>query len=81
MDNGVPKYFLLNHNSAESRTLPDSTIIPISEILDTAILLNKIFPNSELAGKKNQKLIKMIRELNFRIEKWLGFFYRGETKK
>jgi hypothetical protein len=48
---GVPEYSLLNHNLTESRTLPDSAIIPISEILDAAILLNKIFFNSELAGE------------------------------
>jgi hypothetical protein len=51
LGNGVPEYFLLNHNSAESRILPDSAVIPISKILNAAILLNKIFPNSELAGK------------------------------
>jgi hypothetical protein len=51
LDTGVPKYFLLNHNLTESRTLPDSAVIPTSEISDTAILLDEIFPNSELAGK------------------------------
>jgi hypothetical protein len=53
---GVPEYFLLNHNLAESRILPDSAVIPISEILDTIILLNKVFPNSELTRKKNLKI-------------------------
>jgi hypothetical protein len=52
---GVPEYSLLNHNLAESRILPDSAVISISEILDTAILLNEIFSNSELAGKKKLK--------------------------
>jgi hypothetical protein len=47
----VTEYFLLNYNSAESRTLPDSAIIPISENLDAVILLDKVFSNSELAGK------------------------------
>jgi hypothetical protein len=55
LGNGVPEYSLLNHDLAESRTLPDSAIIPISEILDTAILLNKIFSNSELAGEGKLK--------------------------
>jgi hypothetical protein len=49
---GVPKYFSLNHNLAESRTLSDSAVIPTSEISDTAISLDKIFSNSELAGKE-----------------------------
>jgi hypothetical protein len=53
---GVPEYFLLNHNLAESRILPDSAVIPISEILDTIILLDKVFPNSELARKKKLKI-------------------------
>jgi hypothetical protein len=48
---GVPKYFLLNYNLAESRTLPDSAVILISEILDAAISLNKVFSNSELTGE------------------------------
>jgi hypothetical protein len=52
---GVSEYFLLNHNLAESRTLPDSIVIPTSKISDTAILLNKIFPNSELAGKRKSE--------------------------
>jgi hypothetical protein len=51
LDTGVPEYSLLNHNLAESRTLPDSVVIPILEILNTAILLNKVFFNSELTGK------------------------------
>jgi hypothetical protein len=49
LDTGVPEYFLLNYNLAESRILPDSAVISILEILDTAILLNKIFSNFELA--------------------------------
>jgi hypothetical protein len=52
---GVPEYSLLNYNLAKSRTLPDSAIISISEILNTAILLNKIFFNSELAGKRKSE--------------------------
>jgi hypothetical protein len=52
---GVLEYSLLNHNLAESRILPDSAIIPISEISDTAISLNKIFPNFELAEKGKLK--------------------------
>jgi hypothetical protein len=56
LNTGVPEYFLLNHNLAESRTLPDSAIISISEISDTAILLNKVFPNSELAGEKKLEI-------------------------
>jgi hypothetical protein len=48
---GVSEYFLLNHNLAESRILPDSVIISTSEILDTAILLDEVFSNSELAGE------------------------------
>ena len=48
----VSEYFLLNYNSAESRTLPDSIIISILEILEITILLDEIFPNSELAGKE-----------------------------
>jgi hypothetical protein len=49
LDTGVPKYSLLNYNSAESRTLPDSAVILISKISDTAILLDKVFFNFELA--------------------------------
>jgi hypothetical protein len=56
LGNGVPKYFLLNHNLAESRILPDSAIIPILKISDTAILLNEIIPNSELAKKKKLEI-------------------------
>jgi hypothetical protein len=53
---GVPEYFSLNHNLAESRTLPDSTIIPTLKISNAAILLNKIFPNSELTGKRKSEI-------------------------
>jgi hypothetical protein len=53
---GVPEYFLLNHNLTESRILPDSAIIPILEISDTAILLNEIFSNSELAREEKLKV-------------------------
>jgi hypothetical protein len=49
LDTGVPKYSLLNYNLAESRTLPDSAVILISKISDTAILLDKVFFNFELA--------------------------------
>jgi hypothetical protein len=52
---GVTKYSLLNHNSAESRILSNSAIIPTSENSDTTILLNEIFPNSELAGKEKSE--------------------------
>jgi hypothetical protein len=52
---GVTEYSLLNHNLAESRILPDSAITPISENLDAAILLDKIFSNSELMGKKKSE--------------------------
>jgi hypothetical protein len=52
----VPKYSLLNYNLAKSRILPDSAVIPTSEILDAAILLNKIFSNSELAGEGKLKI-------------------------
>jgi hypothetical protein len=52
LDTGVPEYSLLNYNLAESRTLPDLAITPILEILNAIILLNKIFPNSELAKKR-----------------------------
>jgi hypothetical protein len=48
--------FLLNHNSAESRTLLDSAIIPTSKILNTAISLNEVFPNSELAEKGKSEI-------------------------
>jgi hypothetical protein len=50
-DIGVPEYSLLNYNSAESRILPDSAVTPISKILNTAFLLDKIFPNFELTRK------------------------------
>jgi hypothetical protein len=53
---GVLEYFLLNYNSAKSRTLPDSAVIPISEILNAIILLDKVFLNSELAGKGKLKV-------------------------
>jgi hypothetical protein len=52
LDTGVPEYSLLNYNLAESRTLPDLAITPILEILNAIILLNEIFPNSELAKKR-----------------------------
>jgi hypothetical protein len=52
LSTGVPEYFLLNYNLAESRILPDLAVILTSEILDTAILLNKIFPNFELARER-----------------------------
>jgi hypothetical protein len=52
---GIPEYSLLNHNSAESRILPDSAITPILKNLNTAILLNKIFPNSELARERKSE--------------------------
>jgi hypothetical protein len=48
----VTEYSLLNYNLAESRTLPDSAVIPTSKNLNTAILLDEIFSNSELAGKR-----------------------------
>jgi hypothetical protein len=51
LDNGVPEYSLLNHNSTESRILPDSAVIPTLKILNAAISLNEVFPNSELAEK------------------------------
>jgi hypothetical protein len=52
LDTGVPEYSLLNYNLAESRTLPDLAVTPILEILNAVILLNEIFPNSELAKKR-----------------------------
>jgi hypothetical protein len=55
LGNGVPEYSLLNHNSAESRILPDSIVIPTSKISDTAILLDEVFPNSELTKKGKLK--------------------------
>jgi hypothetical protein len=53
---GVPEYSLLNHNLAKSRILPDSAIIPTLEILNMTILLDKVFPNSELAKKGKLKI-------------------------
>jgi hypothetical protein len=47
----VTEYFLLNYNLTESRTLPDSAIIPTLKNLNAAILLDKIFPNFELTEK------------------------------
>jgi hypothetical protein len=55
LGNGVPECSLLNHNSAESRTLPDSAVTPTLKTLDTAILLNKVFPNSALTGDKKSE--------------------------
>jgi hypothetical protein len=56
LDTDVPEYFLLNHNLAKSRILPDSIIIPTLEILNTAILLKEIFPNFELAEKRKSEV-------------------------
>jgi hypothetical protein len=52
---GVPEYSLLNYNLAESRILPDSAVISISEILNAAILLDKVFPNFELAEERKSE--------------------------
>jgi hypothetical protein len=56
LNTGVTEYFLLNHNLTESRTLPDSAVIPTSKNLDAAILLNKVFPNSELTREGKLKI-------------------------
>jgi hypothetical protein len=56
LGNGIPEYSLLNHNLTESRTLPDSAVIPTLKISNTAFLLNEIFPNFELAGKRKLEI-------------------------
>jgi hypothetical protein len=52
---GVSEYFLLNHNSAESRILPDLAVILILKISDTTFLLDEVFFNFALMGEKKSE--------------------------
>jgi hypothetical protein len=81
LNTGVPEYFLLNHNSAKSRTLPDSAIISISEILNTAISLNKIFPNSELARKRKSKANQNNQKAKFPNREMIKIFLSRKNQK
>jgi hypothetical protein len=74
LDTGVSEYSLLNYNLAESRTLPDSTVISTSEILNTAISLNKIFPNSELTRKRKSRANQSSQKVKLPDREMIGIF-------
>jgi hypothetical protein len=78
---GVPECSLLNHNLAESRTLPDSAVIPTSEISDAAISLNEIFFNSELAGEGKLGVNQSDQRAKFPDREMIGIFLPRRDQK